>query len=531
MFSASAFRSSYLCSMCRKVALNGSCASTQKSLSTQIEKLNNRPNPKFVYGQPTYESHPHLIKPEELVAGIKLEEFQERRRKLISLVSYQDPNNKTKNLLPGRKNTKHIIVIPGATKQYMSDKIPYVFRQNSDFFYLTGCLEQDSVLVISGEGEEDFISTIFMRPNDKQAELWDGPRTGPENAKQLFGVDKSFPVSELVPYLSSQILESPSHALWFDNLPQTQPVVSTSISALMNNLKIKVPESPRPYIHQLRLIKSLSEQRLMRRSCEIGCKSIEKTMAWTKAGMSEHELFAKVDFESRIGGADHLAYPPVVASGDNGTIIHYIENKQKMRDGNLVLMDAGCEFRGYSSDITRTWPVNGKFSPVQRIIYEVVYETQMELLKLCENRPCLDNLFHSMCLILGNKLKEAGVFSVNTTVPESLSKMAHELCPHHVSHYLGMDVHDVGTVPRTIPLQPGMVLTIEPGLYINRQNQLARPEFRGIGVRIEDDVLVTETGIEILTESCPKHPDDVEKIVQSIDSIQSIVPEPEGILH
>ncbi|XP_039288365.1 xaa-Pro aminopeptidase 3 isoform X1 [Nilaparvata lugens] len=486
---------------------------TSASATQPIAGLSN--DSRELYGQPTSSTHPHLMVENELVPGITKDEFLERRHKFMK--------NLIESSAPG---LNHIVVIPSASKVYMTEKIPYVFRQNSDFLYLTGCQEPDSAMVMVGRDADKFISTMFVRKRDAHSELWDGPRTGVERAPEFFGIEQALPFTELKAFLKMLMKEQKNAKLWFDYSNKIHPEVSSIMSRFSDEKEHQGErESPRAHIHQMRLVKSPAEQGLMQRACQIASEAIVAGMAATgRVALTEHQLFATLDYECRMRGAEWLAYPPVVATGNNATIIHYINNTQHMRHGQLVLVDSGCEYHGYASDITRTWPVNGKFSSAQTVLYELVLELQLEVIDLCRDMPSLDNLFQYMCRSLGKKLKEAGVLS--STIPsENLAKcvfqMAFEFCPHHVSHYLGMDIHDTATIKRSINLKPGMVVTVEPGVYINQNNTDARPEFRGCGIRIEDDILVTEGGPIVLSESCPKEIAEIEKIMSSKSTIES----------
>lgn len=215
-----------------------------------------------------------------------------------------------------------------------------------------------------------------------------------------------------------------------------------------------------------------------------------------------------------MAGASFLAYPPVVAAGSNATIIHYVQNTQLARAGEMILMDAGCEYGGYSSDITRTWPVDGNFTDAQRVLYEVIYLLQKDLIAtmLKDGGQTLDALFDTMCLRLGQLLQEAGLLK-RTLTGIDLSRAAFKFCPHHVSHYLGMDVHDTPLMSRQRLLLPGMVCTVEPGMYIATDCKDVPAEFRGIGIRIEDDVLITsDRKVEVLTDECVKDPSALQEL-------------------
>ncbi|KAL1505290.1 hypothetical protein ABEB36_004885 [Hypothenemus hampei] len=456
-------------------------------------------------GQPAPHTHPHLIGEDEVTPLIKKYEYQCRRQKLVDAIL----EHSKKLNLPFQN---HMIIIPSTSKQYMSDKIPYVFRQNTEFLYLSGCQEPDTCLVITAGGNtSDHKTTLFTRDKDNHAEIWDGPRTHPEEAIGFFGVDNSLPMSDLSKFLNSWRKSLSNIHLWydFDNAPHTEihKIVCEYLKDSSNNSF----ESPRNFIHGLRLYKSPAEIALMQRSCDIASKAFVESMGFSRPGIGENQLFAKMDFECRIRGAEYLAYPPVVAGGNRATIIHYINNNQLVYGNELVLMDAGCEYHGYASDITRTWPVNGKFTEPQREMYEIVLEVQKELIELCGKTPSLDALFECMCLLLGKRLQSLGLINVQPA-NNYLMKAAYQLCPHHVSHYLGMDVHDTPSIGRNIKIKPGMIITVEPGIYISEKSSLPK-QYHGIGIRIEDDVLITVNGPVVLSRKCPKEIDEIEKIV------------------
>lgn len=456
------------------------------------------------YGQPTAATHPHLLKDGEVMPHIQRSEFQERRQKLIESIAYHSAKN-NKDL------KRHLIIIPSATKQYMSDKIPYVFRQSTDFLYLSGCLEPDSCLVLATtDSPSQHFVTMFLREKDSHSELWDGPRTGIEDAINLFGVDQGLPMTELGNYIQFYMKSNPQSILWYDYISPVQKNVHNVMQELLKEKFNNMWESPNSFIHRLRVIKSPAEIALMQKTCDIASDAIVKTIEFSKPGLSEHQIFANVEYECKMNGAEYLAYPPVVAGGNRANIIHYINNNQVVSDGEMVLMDAGCEYHGYSSDITRTWPINGTFNPQQAAIYEALLSVQTDLIKLCYDFPSLDHLFESMCLLLGKQLKEIGLIPRNAS-SSTVMKTAYQFCPHHVSHYLGMDVHDTPTVTRSIKLQPGMVITVEPGVYISHNHRVPK-EFQGMGVRIEDDVLITKDGPVVLTRKCPRTLAEIEKL-------------------
>lgn len=285
------------------------------------------------YGQPTASTHPHLLKPGELVPGIKLDEFIFRRTKLVEHILNDGYVGKA-------SENQHIVIIPSSTKLYMSEKIPYVFRQNTDFLYFTGCQEPDSVLVITANNDR-FESTLFVRKKDPRSELWDGPRTGVEVAAEMFGVDKSYPITEFELFINSLLHENRTNVIWYDNNDIIHPDIHKKILQVVKSIGNRTFLSPKTIFHDIRLIKSEAEIELMKRSCEIASAAIAKTIQVSKCDISEHELFATVDYECRINGAEFLAYPPVVAGGKNANVIHYITNNQIVHNGEMVLMDAG----------------------------------------------------------------------------------------------------------------------------------------------------------------------------------------------
>lgn len=235
---------------------------------------------------------------------------------------------------------QHIVIIPASPKIYMSDKIPYVFRQNTDFLYFSGCQEPESILVLTcKENKSSF--TLFVRPKDEHSELWDGPRTSVETAAEIFGTDYALPVTKFEQFVASFIQEDKKSIIWYDYADVVQPILHKKLCQLIKLTDNQIFASPKTLFHQIRLIKSVYEIDLMRESCRIASNAITKTIQSSKPEMSEHQLFATVDYECRMHGAEYLAYPPVVAAGKNANIIHYISNNQIIRSGDLVLMDAG----------------------------------------------------------------------------------------------------------------------------------------------------------------------------------------------
>lgn len=289
-------------------------------------------HPRVTYGQPTSLTHPHLMKHGEVTPGITLEEIKRRRTKLIESITLE---TRPKNV-----HRQQIIVIPASSKVYMSDKIPYIYRQNTDFLYFSGCQEPDSVLVLACK-QDECSSVLFVRPKDEHSELWDGPRTGVEAAAEMFGTDRALPIAEFERFLISLVQEDKKSIIWYDHADIVQPILHKKLCQLIKLTDNQIFASPKTMFHQIRLIKSACEIDLMRESCRIASDAIVTTIRRSKPGMSEHQLFATVDYECRMRGAEHLAYPPVVAAGGNANVIHYISNNQIIQSGDLVLMDAG----------------------------------------------------------------------------------------------------------------------------------------------------------------------------------------------
>ncbi|CAG5035273.1 unnamed protein product [Parnassius apollo] len=459
--------------------------------------------PKGILGQPTCHTHPHMISQGHLTCGITQMEYKERRDTLVSkLIAEVDNIYKT-----------HIIVIPGARKQYMSDKIPYVFRQNSDFFYLTGCLEPSAILMMVKTAQTDsYKSLLFVHEKDAHAELWEGPRSGCSISTQLFAVDEARPVENFNQFLTKITSLSKPAILWYHNESPANPDIHDDIRSVLRYGQVAL-EDPQKALHQMRVVKSPAEVELMKEACYIGSQSVNMAMACTKPGMSERTVDAILEYTCRQAGAEHAAFPPVVAGGPRATHIHYVANNQLLDQANMILVDSGCQRWMYNSDISRTWPVSGKFSKYHRILYELVLTVQKRLIELVgEQRPPLDQLFDQMCRLLGTHLQQEGILPKNIDGNELINR-AYCLCPHHVSHYLGLDVHDSPLVRRKVPVREGMVVTVEPGLYIAPNDASVPEEFRGVGIRIEDDVLITDGDPLILTEACVKEVDDIEAIV------------------
>ena len=390
------------------------------------------------------------------------------------------------------------------------------FRQHSDIVYLTGFVEPDTTLVLRPGAETERV-VMFVRPRDPEMEVWDGRRAGLEGAKERYGADVAYTAAELPGKLWELIAnaEELHYALGIDE--ELDLLVGQSLARLRKwEKKGKRPPravvDPRSALHELRLHKRPEELAALRTACAITSDAHLAAMRTGRPGVFEHELEAVINYTFRRAGGAGPGYTTIVGSGDNATILHYIENDRQIAEGDLVLVDAGCEYAHYTSDITRTWPANGRFSGPQRAVYELVLATQKAAIALARPGNTIEDL-HGHCVrALTEGMIELGLLagSVDDRVADESYKRFYM---HGTSHWLGLDVHDVGAYtqggkPR--PLVPGMVITVEPGLYIARDAAGVPDELRGIGVRIEDDVAITEGAPEVLTAACPKEIADVE---------------------
>jgi len=416
---------------------------------------------------------------------------------------------------------KAVAVIPSARHATRNADTEYEFRQNSDFFYLTGLKEPDAVLVIAPHIEKRR-TAMFLRPRDRTAEIWNGKRTGLEGAVADFGMEAAFPIDELAAKLSEYFIGA---STLYYGLGHDEKLDRTVLDALKDaRFAVRrggtAPSTfaePGTLLHEMRLRKTPPELEAMRRAATASRAGHEAGMRATRPGLWEYELEAIIEYHYKLAGAQDTAYSSIVAGGANATILHYNTNREQLRDGDLVLIDSGAEFDVYASDVTRTWPVNGKFSAEQRAIYDIVLRAQKA--GIDQVRPGRGfNAYHDAAVrTITEGLIDVGL--LKGSVDELIeSNKFFDFYPHRTGHWIGLDVHDVGRY-KTLddayrPLEPGMVLTVEPGIYV--QADLDVPErWKGIGVRIEDDVLCTTSEPDVLTAEIPKEIDDLERIVGS----------------
>ncbi|XP_076467817.1 xaa-Pro aminopeptidase 3-like [Babylonia areolata] len=462
------------------------------------------------FGQPVAHTHPHLLSSGEVTPNITKEEYRERRSRLVGRARSREGSLSS--------ITGHLFIFPSACRVYMANDIPYPFRQNSDFLYLCGFQEPNSVLVIqakddAGVSADNHTAILFVPKKDPHKELWEGPCSGKEGTVELTGVDSAYNYSDLEGFLYNFCNQHHNFKLWYDFISPVQNKFHRDVmSQMIGQERHGAVETTRKLMHELRVVKSVAEVELMKQSVEIASQAFGSVMRYSQPKIEESHLWAKMDFECRIRGAQFLAYPPVVAGGSRANTIHYTANNQVIADGDLVLMDAGCELHGYSSDLTRTWPVNGKFSPAQRALYEAVLAVHTVCVSLSTPRNSLDEIHRQMLALLGIELQKLGIVSQSAPATDVIRK-AQELCPHHVGHYLGMDVHDTEDISRRVKLVPGMVITVEPGIYIQKDDLSVDERFRGIGIRIEDNILITDTTPVNLSEKCPRTVEGIERVV------------------
>lgn len=397
----------------------------------------------------------------------------------------------------------------------------YRFRAHSDVLYLTGFEEPEAVVVLA-PGHPEGPLVMFVRPRDKEREIWTGRRAGVEGACERYGADTAYNLDELEEKLPGLMADRESLYLTFGQDKGFDAQVHRMLGALRQR-RGKAPGAPwvlrdtRELVHPMRLIKDERELEVMRRSCEIAAEAHLAAMKACKPGMREYELEAVLEFVFRRHGCNAPSYGSIVGSGENATVLHYTENRGVIGDGDVVLIDAGCEYLYYASDITRSFPANGRFTPAQRDLYQAVLEAEEAGIQMCVTGNTWLQIHEATVRSLTGALVDMGLLegSVDALIEE---KAYTRFYMHKTGHYLGMDVHDVGPYyegQEARVLEPGVVQTIEPGIYIQPDDEGVPEEFRGIGIRVEDDVLTTQSGFEVLTGAVPKSVEEIEAVVGS----------------
>ncbi|GAA0859058.1 Xaa-Pro aminopeptidase [Aliiglaciecola litoralis] len=421
----------------------------------------------------------------------------------------------TEHLLPNS-----ICIISAAQLVTRSNDTEYPFRQNSDFHYLTGFPEPEAVLILSNSTQFDkAYAALFCQPKDALAEIWQGRRIGPDVAMQQFGFDQCHVIDDLdvglVSYLDGH------DNLYFARGENAD--IDHHIDEALNVLRNAPKQSKiapacqidvREILHEMRLFKSTDELDLIRAAASISCEAHKAAMTYSKAGRNEYHLAAQIHHSFAMQSARNSAYETIVGSGTNACILHYTENNSELVDGDLVLIDAGAEYHGYAADITRTFPVNGRFSDAQAQLYELVLASQTQALAHFKPGGNFAAANATAIEVLTAGLIRLGLLSgdVQTNIDEQQHR---QFFMHGLGHWLGLDVHDVGKYKmngQDRPFEPGMVMTIEPGLYISSEADVD-PKWRGIGIRIEDNILITEQGHEVLTQGVPKTIAQIESLM------------------
>ena len=448
-------------------------------------------------------SHKPAKRPQapKLVKPVGRDEFARRRRQLMRLM--------------GRDS---IAILPAAPVRHRNNDVEYDFRQDSDFWYVTGFAEPESVAVlIPGRAQAEYI--LFVRDRDPARETWDGRRAGPLGAVRDFGADDAFPITDLDDILPG-LLENRERVFYEMGVYAD---FDQRMVGWVNGLRTQARNGRHPpqefvaldhVLHDMRLFKSRVEVDVMRESARIASRAHVRAMRFCRPGRKEYEVMAELVHEFRRHNAD-TAYHPIVGGGPNSCILHYRENNETLNEGDLLLVDAGCEYQSYASDITRTYPVNGRFTPEQRAVYDVVLEANLAAIEKVRPGNHWNDPHNAAVHVVTQGLVKLGLLKGRVAKLEREGAYR-RFFMHRTGHWLGMDVHDVGDYKvgdEWRVLEPGMVMTIEPGIYIPAGSRGVPKRFHDIGIRIEDDVVVTKKGVEVLTARAPKDADEIEAVM------------------
>ena len=425
-----------------------------------------------------------------------------------------------RDLLAGKVLEDSAIIVSAASVKSRISDTEYSYRQDSNFYYLSGYEEPESLILIRpNQDKERFI--IFCRDRDPLREQWDGFRTGQEGVIQDYGADAAYSINS-IDEIMPKLLEGAKNIYFSMSAPCG---VDAKISSWVEDIRKNTRSGAEPpqnllsldsILHEMRLIKESDEMDLMKQAANITTEAHIRAMQSVRPGMYEYQLEAEYLYAFNKNGARSPAYNSIVGGGNNSCILHYVENNAELQDGDLVLVDAGCEYQYYASDVTRTFPVNGKFSPEQREIYSIVLEAHKQSME--QAKPGNKwNLMHDKSVeVIVEGLLSIGLLQGSRD--EIIDKGEYsKFYMHRIGHWLGMDVHDVGSYKQDgdwRPLEEGMVMTVEPGIYILDSMEGVDDKWKGIGVRIEDDIAITDSGFEILTPDVPRTIEEVEQTVQ-----------------
>lgn len=420
--------------------------------------------------------------------------------------------------LAGMIGTGSVAVLPAASRKLRSNDVCYPFRQDSDFWYLSGFNEADAVLVISSERGSDCHVTLFCAPKDPQQARWHGDHAGLDAAREVYGMHAAHPLSALDDMMP-QLLHGRERV--YSKLGQDAAFDQRLIGWMHTPVPAhgKMPDrlvDVRHLLHELRLFKSRFELEQMQRAADISCRAHARVMAAIRSLHTEAQVHALLQHEYLSHGHE-AAYPAIVGSGDNACILHYTDNNQPLQPDALLLVDSGCEVGAYAADISRTFPVNGRFSGAQRALYEVVLQAQLAAIEKANQSQCWDAVHAAAAASICAGLCALGV--IRESEQNAMESGIYEkYFMHKTGHWLGLDVHDVGDYRvngESRQLEPGMVMTVEPGIYIPADDESVDARWRGIGVRIEDDVVVTREQPRVLSAALPKAVDDIEALINA----------------
>ena len=439
-----------------------------------------------------------------MTAKISNQEFARRRR---DLMAQMEPDS--------------IAIVPAALEKIRNRDVEFQFRQDSDFYYLTGFSEPDAVLVLL-PGREHGEVVVFCRERDPAMELWNGYRAGPEGVCARYGADDAFPINDMDEILPG-LIEGRERVYYAMG---RNADFDRRVMQWINVIRSKVRAGAHPpgefldldhLLHDLRLFKSAAELRVMKEAGQISARAHCRAMTFCQPGMYEYQLEAEILHEFGRSGSRSPAYGSIVGGGANGCILHYRENDAQIRDGDLVLIDAGCELEHYAADITRTFPANGKFSKEQQALYEITLEAQFAAIATIKPGAHWNAPHDAAVRVIAQGLKDLGL--LEGELKEIIETETYKrFYMHRTGHWLGMDVHDVGDYKvggAWRVLEPNMVMTVEPGIYVSPHDSEVARKWRGIGIRIEDDVVVTKKGCEVITDDVPKTVRDIEKLMRS----------------
>ena len=416
--------------------------------------------------------------------------------------------------------TDAVAIIPAAHEQTRSYDTEFKFRQDSDFWYLTDFPEPDAIAVLTPGKRTKY--TMFVRPRDPEMETWYGRRQGTEGAEKNYGVQKAYSIDKFEKQLAKMLdgVETLYYRFGRDTALD-KLILNYFATQRYRRLKGGYPPhtiiDPTVIVHEMRLHKTPEEIELMATAGKIGAEAHILAMKKCKPGMNELEIESIIEHYFRMNGASGVAYNSIIGGGENATILHYVENNMPLKNGDLLLIDAGCEYKGYASDITRTFPINGKYTPAQKEVYNVVLDVQKACIDATVTGTTVKQRQDLSIELLTEGMKKIGLLKGATkTLIKNKKYMKYYM--HGVGHYIGMDVHDAGrytdqSAKNSRPYAPGMVLTVEPGIYVPPNDKTAPAKFRGIGIRIEDDVLITEDGNRNLTSKVPKEIDEIEALM------------------